>query len=216
MAVTGAGEPVGRMLDKSGNGNHAVQAIAASRPVLQQSGGRSYLQFDGVDDYMETPAIDVTGDPNLTMFAGFTRSGGADRQDLFTQSAASTSGLGLTLTETQDIFRAGDGSTYREVAVDGLSQPRTRVLTGVADFSVPSRRVRSNLTSVTSTAGLTGVPPLATRKWFIGATGTTGAALGYYLTGRIYQLVMVHGRALSSAEIERTERHIASKSGVTL
>ena len=38
--VTVAGQPVGLMLEKSGNGNHAVQAIAAARPIYQTSPDR--------------------------------------------------------------------------------------------------------------------------------------------------------------------------------
>ena len=44
--------PVGRIADKSGNGNHAVQAAAQQRPVLRQEAGRLFLEFDGVDDFM--------------------------------------------------------------------------------------------------------------------------------------------------------------------
>lgn len=44
--------PVGRINDKSGNGNHAIQATAASRPVLKQLGNVYWLEFDGVDDFL--------------------------------------------------------------------------------------------------------------------------------------------------------------------
>jgi hypothetical protein len=37
--VTAAGQPVGRMLDKSGGGHHAVQASPAARPVYRSAGG---------------------------------------------------------------------------------------------------------------------------------------------------------------------------------
>jgi len=46
--VTTAGQPVGRMLDKSGRGNHAVQAIAAARPIYQTSPDR--ITVNKVDD----------------------------------------------------------------------------------------------------------------------------------------------------------------------
>jgi len=46
--VTTAGQPVGRMLDKSGNGNHATQATAAARPTYQTGPARATL--DKVDD----------------------------------------------------------------------------------------------------------------------------------------------------------------------
>ena len=39
-------------------GNHATQATATARPLLQQdAGGKRYLAFDGVDDYLNFPAI---------------------------------------------------------------------------------------------------------------------------------------------------------------
>jgi len=46
--VTTAGQPVGLMLDKSGNGNHATQATAAARPTYQTGPARATL--DKVDD----------------------------------------------------------------------------------------------------------------------------------------------------------------------
>jgi len=46
--VTTAGQPVGRMLDNSGNGNHATQATAAARPTYQVTPDR--ITVDKVDD----------------------------------------------------------------------------------------------------------------------------------------------------------------------
>lgn len=46
--VTAAGQPVGRILDKSGRGNHATQPVAASRPTLGRhpvGGRRNLLTF---------------------------------------------------------------------------------------------------------------------------------------------------------------------------
>lgn len=44
------GSPVGQLLDKSGNSNHAIAPSDAARPILRQSGSLYYLEFDGVDD----------------------------------------------------------------------------------------------------------------------------------------------------------------------
>jgi len=46
--VTTAGQPVGLMLDNSGNDNHAAQATAAARPTYQTGPARATI--DGVDD----------------------------------------------------------------------------------------------------------------------------------------------------------------------
>jgi hypothetical protein len=50
--VTATGQPVGRILDKSGRGNHAIQATSGSRPIYRDVGGFRYLEFDGVDDFL--------------------------------------------------------------------------------------------------------------------------------------------------------------------
>ena len=57
--VTASGQPVGKILDKSGNGNHATQGTASKRPTYTEGGGLSWLAFDGVDDNMEV--ADVSG-----------------------------------------------------------------------------------------------------------------------------------------------------------
>lgn len=45
------GDPVGRIDDKSGNGNNALQATSGNRPILRQDAdGSYYLEFDGSND----------------------------------------------------------------------------------------------------------------------------------------------------------------------
>ena len=57
IPVTAAGQPVGKVLDISGNGNHATQPITASRPTLVQINGLYALSFDGIDDYLNIPYL---------------------------------------------------------------------------------------------------------------------------------------------------------------
>jgi hypothetical protein len=54
------GSAVGCIDDKSGNGNHAVQATAGSRPILRESGGLHYLEFNGSSHFLQkTSAITI-------------------------------------------------------------------------------------------------------------------------------------------------------------
>ena len=57
VPVTTDGDPVGRMLDQSGNGNHATQSVSGSRPVYRTDGTLHWLEFDGVDDVLDSPLI---------------------------------------------------------------------------------------------------------------------------------------------------------------
>ena len=51
-------------------GNHASQATAAARPLYKTDGTYHWLQFDGVDDYLSTAAIDFTVTRNVSIFSG--------------------------------------------------------------------------------------------------------------------------------------------------
>jgi hypothetical protein len=69
--VTATGQPVGKILDKSGRGNHATQATATVRPLLQQdASGYYYLSFDGVDDWLATGNVDLSAAGQVSTFAG--------------------------------------------------------------------------------------------------------------------------------------------------
>ncbi len=61
--------PVGYVADKSGNGNHLVQATGAARPTLRQAGAYYYLESDGVDDSISVSFPALFND-TLVMIAG--------------------------------------------------------------------------------------------------------------------------------------------------
>lgn len=55
IPVMSDGDPVGKILDKSGNGNHITQTVSAARPIYKTDGILHWIQFDGVDDCFDTP-----------------------------------------------------------------------------------------------------------------------------------------------------------------
>lgn len=55
IPVTAHGQPVGKLLDKSGNNNHASQTKLNSRPIYKTDGNLSWLEFDGIDDDLQVP-----------------------------------------------------------------------------------------------------------------------------------------------------------------
>ena len=75
IPVTGVGQPVGKVLDKSGRGNHATQTTSAKRPILQRNTttGAYYLAFDGVDDSLVTNTINFVNSNDFTLFLPHTK-----------------------------------------------------------------------------------------------------------------------------------------------
>ena len=69
IPVLADGQPVGRMLDKSGQGHHATQPVAAARPTWRTNGRLGWLEFDGVDDRMIVAAAALSS-PVLSICAG--------------------------------------------------------------------------------------------------------------------------------------------------
>jgi hypothetical protein len=57
----GVGDPVARVTDQSGNGNHLTTSISGGRPVLRQNGSLYYLEFDTTDDALRASGLDLEG-----------------------------------------------------------------------------------------------------------------------------------------------------------
>jgi hypothetical protein len=72
IPATANGDLVARMNDKSGNGRHLTQSSASRLPLLQISGGKTYIRGDGVDDFLISASIDLTAANVLTGVAGYT------------------------------------------------------------------------------------------------------------------------------------------------
>lgn len=88
--VTADGDPVGLMMDKSGNGQSVAQTASTRRPTYRTDGTKHWLEFDGDNDFLTgapTAAFDGdfsalwTGQSNLVEHIGavFATSGDANR-----------------------------------------------------------------------------------------------------------------------------------------
>lgn len=213
--VTAVGQPVGLILDKSGRGNHAFQATATSRPVLQQdASGRYYLSFDGTDDWLSTASINFTGTDKMTVFAGVRKLSDANAQVCFefgTNVNSVGGSFGLFTPGnigSPDISWTSRGTATSAAVANGNPAPLTKVVAGSADISGDLLSLRLNATQAAQSILNQGTGNYGNYPLYIGCRGGTTAPFN----GRIYSLI-VRGAQSTEQQIASAEAWVNTKTG---
>ena len=211
--VTAVGQPVGKILDKSGRGNHATQSTGASRPTLQQdSNGLYYLSFDGTDDGMATPSIDFTGTDKMTVWTGVRKLSDAAIGMIVELSASLSSNAGTFYLAAPQVAGAAAyafasrGSITVTNITAGATAPDTSVIVGVGDISGDIELIRRNGAQAGVSTANQGTGTYGNYPLYIGRRNN--ASLPF--NGRIYQLI-VRGAASNAGQIAAGEAWCNSK-----
>jgi hypothetical protein len=217
--------PVGRINDKSGRGNHLTQATAAAQPMLRRdpTSALLYLEFDGVDDWLDGGTGLGLGMGTQGLFCVLAaRLGAASNQFICGRTrAASAAGRWSLLKE------AGALSAYQDMAAVGanksvaFSATDDRLWTGKLHRNAGSNRLRLN--------GVTQSPDVAhtaestdwtsVHRFTVGGlrnADDTAMFAGYFLAGRVYGIIIKRAASPSDTEISSSETFLAGKSGVVL
>lgn len=226
--VTAVEQPVGRMLDKSGRGNHATQTTTASRPTLQiDTAGNYFLSFDGIDDSLVTGNINFSATDKMTVLTA-DHSAWDNVTRVLAGLSASVFGVNGTfwLTAYDSTYNARSAAylrgNLRGAGGYGPDQRTLGVRRLVRSFRFDiSKDVLANETLIR----LNGVPTPLTNtpldpsagsgnfgNWplFIGRVGSS-----YPFNGRLYGLI-VRGAQTDDLHLTNAEKFLAYKSGVTL
>lgn len=226
--VTAADQYVGKILDKSGRGNHATQSDNAKRPQLKLADGKYYLQFDGSDDLLATANIDLSATDKLTILAGAMKAVELSTVGFiceFSQNLGSYNGtFALAQSGSNSIDRKSWSFYTKGTVVEVYRQARTyaapitNVLSGkfynaaatLADQIVLRVNAASPPT-IYNGPGLTAAGNYGNLPLYIGARAN-GTLL---LNGRIYSLI-IRGASTADSTLANAERWVADKTGITL
>jgi hypothetical protein len=215
--VTATGQPVGKIVDKSGRGNHATQATATSRPLLQQDGsGYYYLNFDGVDDGLATASIDFSATDKMTVFAGVTKASDAAAGVVCELSATLTANAGTFWIQAPASAAANfdftsKGTIAASKTRSGFAAPLSAVLTGAGDIAGASANLRVSGNDAGATTTTQGTGNYGNYPLYIGRRNNITVPL----SGRIYSLIVV-GAAKSAGDIALAERWVGGRMGIAL
>lgn len=215
IPVTAAGQPVGMVRDKSGNGNHATQDTATARPILQTEGGKWYLEFDGVDDWLQTGTVNFTAADKMTTWAGLmmlasAAAGMVVELSLNSASPATYPGIFAIFApySSNNYAMRSCGTSVMDAVATGFIAPKTSVLCGVADIPGDLVSLRVNGAKLASSSGDQGTGQYGNWPMFIGRRGDGSRPF----SGNLYSVV-IRGAASSDQQITDAESYVNSKTG---
>jgi len=212
--VTAAGQPVGRIVDKSGNGVAATQGTAGSRPVLRQdASGKYYLEFDGTDDWLATSAIDFSATDEMFIGIGIQKAAYGAIAIALELSANTNSNSGsffvacpITVSGVNaQVKVSGTTPTGNALTAVLPAAPAPFVLTARIDISANSNTININGTNTPSNGQSTGGGNFGNHALYIGRRG--GSTLPF--VGAIYQIV-VCGGSVTALNTSRAERYLSA------
>jgi hypothetical protein len=215
-AVTTTGDPIGKVLDLSGNANHATQPSGgAARPTWRAT----YAEFNGTGNSLVTPAINMTGTDTITVVLGMRNVDGATTAVFVESSADSTANNGAIfdgfLTSVAAMFskgaaglvnvQLGNGVTGLITGRDLVKRVKYTTLgTTAAEQVLPKINGITRTVNVSGTADLTG--NFGNHVWNIGRRNNASLPMEGYL----YAAAVI-SRALTEAEEQSLGSWIGSR-----
>ena len=206
--------PVGKILDKSGNGNHLIQTTETKCPTLKLASGLYYLEFDGVDDGLQSADIDFTGTNTMSVFSGARKE--ADEVAVVAELSSNVGGSNGAFrlaSINSNVWRyTSKGTSGVNANATDYTPPVTSVLTGLSDITNDVNTIRVDGAEKASSTANQGDGPFGNYPLNLGARNS-GAS--FHLDGRVYGLI-VRGALSNASEIASAETYIAGKTGVSI
>jgi len=199
IPVTASGDPVGAMMDLSGNGNHAIQSVSAYRPIYQTDGILHWLQFDGVDDALWFAINNRTND----MYVGIVHQNYGDTDYGLIAAQSGNSRIILSLGSNISLFHPVINDTY-VCSINNIvvSEPNNRVGSGIVG-------TQANQINTVTEIDAAELNQTAFDYLQIGAMSN-----GYRFKGRVSSVVIC--AKPDTTNRSKITQYLAQKSGVTL
>ena len=201
----------------------AGTTLNISEVYLQEITGyladQNYLQFDGVDDFLQTNNIDFTATDKVSLFAGVRKLSDAATAALCELSDNSTNINGTfalfapTTPNALYQFRSKGtlATVYAISPANTYPAPHSTVLTGFGSPPQNIARLRVNGIQVADKPTEQGSRVYGNYPLYIGRRGGTSLPFN----GHLYSLICV-GKLVSENEVVAIEKELAKQAGVAL
>jgi len=218
--ATAASQPVGYWGDKSGNGRHATQGTAASRPTIGSQNGRRALSANGTNHEMAlTNAGGVTRNAaGVTIIAALSPNTVTGiRTAVFFSIGISTGARSLLQFNGAELRAGGrrlDADSFDSATGGTLVASQPIVAVARLDYANANAVAYSNSAPLaTDTSFLTAGLVSDTASQASSIMNSSGGSLFY---SGIFAELLVYNRAITDAERRKAEIYLAAKWGITL
>lgn len=211
IPVTAHGDPVGLMLDKSGNGNHLTQGVAAQRPSYGTDGQRHWIEGDGIDDELSVASrLGFASNPDIRIVVGLRPLAVASGDErLVTIGDHSGTGILAAAAGTDGwSWRYNNGNVKFSQTITGTDVVATWGHAAGGNYGSSFFFLNAAQVGAIATASGLKLPSSTAARTSLFATSRAG------LNGRVYGVII--GSFTLAAEQLEAERWMATKSGVTL
>lgn len=197
-------------------GSHARQATQPSRPIYREGDGLRWLEFDGVDDMLQSPFVDMSQTDKLSITVGLNKGSDADIA-IFMELGASPS-TGWTIFAPRNAAQAGYGIRARGTSQVDVNSPltypapNTVVITELASITPSSLSMRIDGAVIGTNNTSQGTGNYSNTSLNI---GRREGATFYPFNGKFYAAI-VRGATSTASEVILTERYIGIKTGKAL
>ena len=218
-----ATEPTHRIRIQNGSSAVGFTVSADDISVREITGyltDQNYLQFDGVDDFLQTNNINFTATDKVSLFAGVRKLSDATTSAALCEFSNNSTNINGTFSffaptspNAQYQFRSKgtSASVYASSPTNAYPAPHSTVLTGFGSPPQNIARLRVNGIQVANTPTGQGSSVYGNYPLYIGRRGGTSLPFN----GHLYSLIGI-GRLTTDSETVALEKSIAKNVGVTL
>lgn len=198
--VAANNDPVGLVLDKSGNNYDLSQATGTKKPLWQTGGGLNWLKFDGVDDYMDAPfSGGAWSQPNDVSMA------------LMIDSFTNTQNIWDGIT-TREAMLKTNGNGNIQLFANAISAASVSVSLSTATVLTAHINGSSSFARKNKVAGTTVAAGSATLNgWRFGCFAGTSA----FFNGKCYG-VIARDTQFTAPELANLETWLGSRAGLSI
>tara|TARA_R110002124_G_scaffold76753_1_gene205522 strand:- start:22723 stop:23922 length:1200 start_codon:yes stop_codon:yes gene_type:complete len=198
------------------SGNHAIANTFAKRPMLRENanGGR-YLEFDGIDDQLITPAFELSNTDKVALGVGVSKVADTEAGGMVCNfSSAGLPSFALQAPAPGNgLTRWSHAGATSSAQVDlALALGAPTVYLAESDLGAPVLSLKSNSAPKASNSGATGGGTYSLGRLSIGDVETSTSQP---FVGGLHGLVFLD-RAVTAPEYANLSAYLAAETGVTL